>query len=237
MRYDHNLLNLQAEGLESVELERKLLEECNQSVWYAVSIADSREELLARKEQLLKMGSVERTEEIVSLLPVDHERRRPIIERIQAKLGQLPERPPLIPVDRPEELGQMFAYAQQLLVQFQQPAAARTFEQIRDTLRRLAAADCSVAALAVSATDGRRLAESLAHFANDGESRAAATHRLARELGAPLRRHEQSASAQDLRPRQHLGHGRADRASSATCAPSIRARPAIRCRHTKRRSR
>ena len=142
LRYDHNLLNLQAEGLESVELERKLLEECNQSVWYAVSIADSREELLARKEQLIKMGSVERTEEIVSLLPVDHERRRPIIERIQAKLGQLPERPPLIPVDRPEELGQMFAYAQQLLVQFQQPAAARTFEQIRDTLRRLPAADC-----------------------------------------------------------------------------------------------
>lgn len=142
LRYDHNLLNLQAAGLESVELERKLLEECNQSVWYAVSIADSREELLARKEQLLKMASVERTEEIVSLLPVDHERRRPIIERIQAKLGGLPERPPLIPVDRPEELGQMLGYAQQMLVQFQQPAAARVFEQIRDTLRRLPPEEC-----------------------------------------------------------------------------------------------
>ena len=47
--YDNNLLNMQAEGLESVELERKLLSECNQSVWYALSIADSREELLARK--------------------------------------------------------------------------------------------------------------------------------------------------------------------------------------------
>ena len=69
LRYDHNLLNLQADGLESVELERKLLNECSQSMWYAVSIADSREVLLARKERLLQTASVERTEEIVSLLP------------------------------------------------------------------------------------------------------------------------------------------------------------------------
>lgn len=142
LRYDHNLLNLQADGLESVELERKLLEECNQSVWYAVSIADSREELLARKGKLLKMSSVERTEEIVSLIPIDHERKKPIIERIQSKLSKLPERPPLIPVDRPEDLGQQLAVAQNMLVAFQQPGPARTFEQIRDTLRRLTAPEC-----------------------------------------------------------------------------------------------
>lgn len=142
LRYDHNLLNLQADGLESVELEKKLLSECNQSMWYAVSIADSREELLARKERLLTMQSVERTEEIVSLLPVDHERKRPIIERIHTKLAGLPERPPLIPVDRPEVLGQMLAGAQQMLVQFRQPAAARTFEQVRDALRRLPTDEC-----------------------------------------------------------------------------------------------
>ena len=48
LRYDHNLLNMQPEGLESVQVERKLLEECDQSVWYALSMADSREELLER---------------------------------------------------------------------------------------------------------------------------------------------------------------------------------------------
>ena len=47
LEYDHNLLNMQPEGLESVELEKKLLAECDQSVWYALSIADSREDLLA----------------------------------------------------------------------------------------------------------------------------------------------------------------------------------------------
>ncbi len=142
LRYDHNLLNLQAESLESVRLERKLLSECNQSMWYAVSIADSREELLARKERLLKLPAVERTEEIVSLLPMDHEQRRPIVARIQGKLADLPERPPLIPVERPEELGQKLAFAQGALMQHGRPAAARTMEQIRDTLRRLPAPDC-----------------------------------------------------------------------------------------------
>ena len=43
--YDNNLLNMQAVGLESVELERRLLDECHQSSWYALSIADTPEQL------------------------------------------------------------------------------------------------------------------------------------------------------------------------------------------------
>ncbi|MGC3966017.1 MAG: MMPL family transporter [Pirellulales bacterium] len=142
LTYDHNLLNLQAEGLESVELERKLLNECSQSMWYAVSMADSREELLERKEKLLKLGSVERTEEIVSLLPVDHEKKKPIIERIQQKLANLPERPPLLNVEQPDVLGQLLAGAQQTLFERKELRAARTFEQVRDVLRRLPTQDC-----------------------------------------------------------------------------------------------
>ena len=141
--YDHNLLNLQAEGLESVELERKLLAESNQSVWYALSIADSRDELLTRKQELLKLGSVERVEEIASLLPADHEVKAPIIERIQARLANLPERPPLIPVDKPDDLGRVLARTQQLVSVAPDGArSARELEQIRDALRRLSLTDC-----------------------------------------------------------------------------------------------
>ncbi|MBS0208665.1 MAG: MMPL family transporter [Planctomycetes bacterium] len=140
--YDHNLLNMQAEGLESVELERRLLEECNQSVWFAVSIADSREELLARKEQLLKLPSVERTEEIVSLLPSDRDVKRPLIAGIQKRLASLPERPPLIPVDHPEELGRGLARLQQWFADHREPRAARQLEQVRDSLRKLPLNDC-----------------------------------------------------------------------------------------------
>jgi hopanoid biosynthesis associated RND transporter like protein HpnN len=142
LRYDHNLLNLQADGLESVALERKLLSECSQSMWYAVSMADTREELLERKANLLKMPSIERIEEIVSLLPADHEAKRPVIARIQNKLADLPERPPLIPVDGPEDLGRTLGFAQTVLAQCGDVTGARTMERIRDALRRLPAPDC-----------------------------------------------------------------------------------------------
>jgi len=141
--YDNNLLNMQAEGLESVALEKKLLTECNQSVWYALSIADSREELLARKARFLELGSVERTEEIVSLLPSDDQVKQPVIQRIQQRLAGLPERPPLITVDRPEKLGQVFSHVQDQLARGRlDEKCVRQLEVVRDQLRRMSLEDC-----------------------------------------------------------------------------------------------
>ncbi len=144
--YDHNLLNMQPIGLESVELERKLLDESDQSVWYALSIADSREALLQRKQQFLALPSVERTEEIVSMLPVDHELKQPVIQRIDAMLTNLPERPPLISVDSLDELGQRLAQAQNLVSRVGGGAnCARQIEQIRERLRSMQPAECFAA--------------------------------------------------------------------------------------------
>ncbi len=141
--YDNNLLNMQAAGLESVELERKLLSECNQSVWYGLSIADSREELLAKKAAFLKLPTVERTEEIVSMIPSDAEVKQPIIRRIQQRLAALPERPPLIPVDRPEKIGQSLGQMQTMLsLAGPGDKCVRQLGEIRDLLRRLPLADC-----------------------------------------------------------------------------------------------
>ncbi|HET6880065.1 MAG TPA: MMPL family transporter [Pirellulales bacterium] len=140
--YDHNLLNLQAEGLESVELEQKLLSESNQSVWYALSIADDRDDLLARKEAMLKLPSVERVEEIASLLPSDHEVKQPIIARIEKRLEHLEERPQIIPVDPPEYIGRVLARTQQLLAALPEGrSGVREVEQIRDRLRKLVLGD------------------------------------------------------------------------------------------------
>ena len=77
LRYDHNLLNMQPEGLESVEVERRLLRDCDQSVWYALSMADSREELLERKGRLVLLPTVERVDEIASLVPAEWAQRLP----------------------------------------------------------------------------------------------------------------------------------------------------------------
>jgi len=141
--YDHNLLNMQADGLESVAVEKKLLEECDQSVWYALSIADSREELLARKERLTQLPTVERVDEIASLLPVDEDLKRPVIERIRGQLAGLPERPPEIPIDRLDGLGETLAWAQGEAAK--RPGGLRTawhLERSREMLRRMGPEEC-----------------------------------------------------------------------------------------------
>ena len=144
LTYDHNLLNMQPEGLESVELEKKLLTECDQSVWYALSIADSREELLAMKERFESLPTVERVDQIASLLPGDEDLKRPAIEQIRNRLVSLPERPPMIPVDRIDSLGETLAWAQAEAAK--RPGGLRTawhLEQSREILRRMPPEVCN----------------------------------------------------------------------------------------------
>ena len=141
--YDHNLLNMQPTGLESVELERKLLAESDQSVWYALSIAETREELLARKARFLALPTVERTEEIVSLLPLDQEEKQPIIARIHQMLSELPERPPLIEIEPLDELGVVLAQAQDVAARAAGGwLAARNLGLVRGALRSMQPAEC-----------------------------------------------------------------------------------------------
>jgi hypothetical protein len=139
--YDHNLLNMQPQGLESVELEHKLLSE-DQSMWYALSMG-TRKELLERKEKFLKLNSVERVEEIVSLMPADLDVKQPIIADINQRLGSLAERPPAVAIDPIDELGAALAQAQQLAMQQNGGVdCARRLELVRDALRRLTPAEC-----------------------------------------------------------------------------------------------
>jgi len=143
LEYDHNLLNMQADGLESVAVEKKLLTECDQSVWYALSIADSREQLLERKAKLEALPSVERIDEIASLLPVDEELKQPTIARIRGRLATLPERPPEIPVDRLDALGETLGWAQGEAAK--RPGGLRTawhLERARDSLRTKGPEEC-----------------------------------------------------------------------------------------------
>lgn len=69
LHYDHNLLNLQPRHLESADIERLLFAERDDSVWYAVSLCPSVEELMRRKALFAALPEVAKTEEVVSLLP------------------------------------------------------------------------------------------------------------------------------------------------------------------------
>ncbi|MDX1964760.1 MAG: MMPL family transporter [Pirellulales bacterium] len=141
--YDYNLLNLQPQGLESVAWEQKLLQQSEQSVWYAISIAPTREELLRRKAEFVKLASVERTQEIVSLLPQRDPGYTQQIESVSQSLANLPERPPLIAVDLLERLGAQLATLQaQWERQPDSAGLAQQCAQLRDLLRRLPPAEC-----------------------------------------------------------------------------------------------
>lgn len=111
LKYDHNLLNLQPQGLESAELSRRLAQDQERDVWFAVAQFNSREELLRAKSQLAQLDVVGSTEELVTLLPPGEPKRNELIRNIQARLRALPEQPPLIPV---ASRGQLSAEVQRL---------------------------------------------------------------------------------------------------------------------------
>jgi len=117
LRYDHNLLNLQAKGLESIELEKRLLSECRQSMWFALSVADTPEELLARKSRMEQLATVERCEEIASLIPPDAVTKTPLIDKIHRRVANLPAQVPHLPVDQPATLVGLLQKVQQIVPQ------------------------------------------------------------------------------------------------------------------------
>lgn len=135
LRYDHNLLNLQPVGLESVRLERRLLDESDQSVWFALSVASSPAELRERKARFETLGSVERTEEILSLLPDQVERKQAFVRQIHDRLATLPGGPATIPVDPPNELAEMLERLGGSLGSV--PDLAPLKDQLRDVVRLL----------------------------------------------------------------------------------------------------
>jgi hopanoid biosynthesis associated RND transporter like protein HpnN len=126
LRYDHNLLNLQPRHLESADIERQLFTRLDDSVWFGVSICDSRQELARRKAAFEQLPSVAKTEEIGSLLPEVPPSHLSHVQSICRQLALLPQTPPsLVPIEAPR-LIQEVARAQSLLARespFETPAA------------------------------------------------------------------------------------------------------------------
>jgi hypothetical protein len=135
--YDHNLLNLQAVGLESVELEKRLLRENNLSASFAVSVAKTREEVVARKQQFLALPLVDRVREIATCLPGDEHLKLPIIERIHARLARLPESVPTIPVVPRADLDRALGRLQQFTTVAGRAAESQSLLQLRQLIHGL----------------------------------------------------------------------------------------------------
>ncbi len=99
--YDHNLLHLQAQNLESVQWEMTLIQDTAGASWHAVSIADSPEKALELKAKYEKLPEVSRVVEVATLAPPDQDKKLPLLADIQDSLRTLPERHKTITHDLP----------------------------------------------------------------------------------------------------------------------------------------
>lgn len=106
IRYDYNLLNLQANGLESVELQKRIFAEANDSLLFAVSVVDSPEQARELKSRYEQLPSVDHVEEMASRLPLAaEEETRLLVQAYHAQLAHLPPRPPSIRTADPAQFG------------------------------------------------------------------------------------------------------------------------------------
>ena len=113
--YDYNLLNLQADGLESVEIQRRIFSSNNEdrsgdrSLLYAVSVAKSASDARRLKSEFEKLSSVDHVEELATRLPeFPHEQTQLLVQGFNAQLSRLPTEMPPPPVINPNVVGRMF---------------------------------------------------------------------------------------------------------------------------------
>lgn len=87
IRFDYNLLNMQDPNGEAVQTFRELLASPDNSPWYAVMLAEDREEIQRLKNNLGKLPEVSRVVSILDFVPSEQETKLAIIEGMSLIMG------------------------------------------------------------------------------------------------------------------------------------------------------
>ncbi len=90
VKYDYNLLHLQADGIPSVELQKRLVQEPNSRTLFAVTTASSPAEALDLKARFEALPEVHHVEEIASVIPQQPSEKLLLVQGIHALLSDLP---------------------------------------------------------------------------------------------------------------------------------------------------
>ncbi|HUG92903.1 MAG TPA: MMPL family transporter [Planctomycetaceae bacterium] len=144
VRYDNNLLNLQAAGVESVDLQTRLFHNAGDSLLYAVSIADNPEEARALRAKFEALPTVDHVEDLASLVPAaPHSETRLLIQAWRAELARLPDRAPILQGLNPAAVGRLAEELYLSLRRSRHPTAehiARTLDWFLDKFETLSVA-------------------------------------------------------------------------------------------------
>lgn len=136
VRYDHNLLNLQAANLDSVKWELTLIDHTAGASWHALSIADTPEKALELRARYEKLPEVSRVVEVAALMPTDQEAKRILLADIQKQLAQLPKRNSVIPHPKPASK-EIQAEVDRLLLKITPLVNGEVLRQLRDAMVEL----------------------------------------------------------------------------------------------------
>ena len=131
VKYDYNLLNLQADGLESVETQKRIFADAERhqgagqgSLLFAVSLADSAEQARELKRKFLALPSVHHVEDLASRMPAFPAKETQLrVQGYQTLLARLPDQiPPAAPVN-PVVIGPTFEMIHKALEVVDHPLA------------------------------------------------------------------------------------------------------------------
>jgi hopanoid biosynthesis associated RND transporter like protein HpnN len=131
IRYDSNLLNLQAEGLAAVDLQKRIFQNANDSLLFAVSIADTPAEARSLRKDFESLSSVNHVEELASRLPkFPAEETNLLVQAYQAELSELPDRLPKIENLDPAAIGIAMEQLHQILRDSREPAVVKLVQNL-----------------------------------------------------------------------------------------------------------
>ena len=141
-QYDHNLLHLQADGLESVEAQKRIFESSGNSLLYAISLTDSLEQAKQRKAQLEALPSVHHVEDLASRLPAfPAAQTQRFIERFHSLLAQLPPQPPEFSPGMPSSTRNHLEELLHVVETHSEPEAGKIAARLKQVIGHLDALD------------------------------------------------------------------------------------------------
>ncbi len=91
LRYDSNILKLQAKGLDSVEWERRILEDSKRSSWYSVVYAESLQRARILADSLAALSTVGKVESPSDFVPDNQVAKIELVRRLFKPYSNLPE--------------------------------------------------------------------------------------------------------------------------------------------------
>ncbi len=162
VRFDQNLLKLQAAGTEAVRFEGALLKDSGRSSWFAVSLAKSRAEAERMARRFRRLPEVARAETVATYIPGAQPEKRAILAGIRRMVEP-------IRMARPGSSGSA-------------PALERELGALRSKLDSAAPSDSSGALAHAAALLGRVIGK----LRGDTDAFAPYERALASDLGAKL---------------------------------------------------